>query len=100
MKSPSDKAEEYARENADAQDRELICQASFYAGAEGGYLAGHLEGQKDALNSNEANAILFALQCMIIQFNGSVPGLTPQEVFDGAIEARDKFKAQREGKGG
>lgn len=33
--------------------------------------------------------VLFALQCMIIQHNGKVPGLTEQQVFDGAIEARD-----------
>ena len=28
---------------------------------------------------------------MIIQFNGKVPGLTDQEVFDGAIDARNKI---------
>ncbi len=37
---------------------------------------------------------LFALQCMIIQHNGAVPGLTEQEVFDGAMKARDEYKSE------
>lgn len=36
--------------------------------------------------------VMFALQCMIINYNGKVPGLTDQEVFDGAIIARDEAK--------
>jgi len=35
----------------------------------------------------------FALQCMIIKWNGAVPGLTEQQVWDGAIAARDGTKA-------
>ena len=35
---------------------------------------------------------LFALQCMIIKFNGEVPGLTGQQVFEGAIQARENLK--------
>lgn len=31
----------------------------------------------------------FTLQMMIINTNGKVPGLTDQQVFDGAIEARN-----------
>lgn len=87
MKSPSEKAEEYARENADAQDRELICQASFYAGTEGGCLAGHLEGQKDALDKK-----------------GIVCPFCHEDDFDKlglAIHLTkhcEEFKAQREGK--
>lgn len=38
------------------------------------------------------NKVLFALQCMIIKWNGAVPGLTEQEVWDGAILARNEFK--------
>jgi alpha-galactosidase/6-phospho-beta-glucosidase family protein len=34
----------------------------------------------------------FALQCMIIHFNGKVPGLTNEQVFEGAISARDEAK--------
>lgn len=34
----------------------------------------------------------FALQCMIINKNGAVPGLTDQQVFEGACEARDKAR--------
>ena len=40
-----------------------------------------------------AKKMKFALQMMIIQFNGPVPGLTDQQVFDGAIQARDEFAA-------
>lgn len=39
-----------------------------------------------------AEKVLFALQCMIINKNGPCPGLTDQQVFDGACEARDSFK--------
>lgn len=53
----------------------------------------------EALEANN-----FALQCMIIHFNGNVPGLTEQQVFEGAIDIRDKtrktiddFKKEMEG---
>lgn len=42
------------------------------------------QGLRRALEQNQ-----FALQCMIIKWNGAVPGLTDQQVWDGAIAARD-----------
>lgn len=42
---------------------------------------------REALEQNN-----FALQCMIIHFNGKVPGLTDEQVFYGAVAARDSSK--------
>jgi hypothetical protein len=50
-----------------------------------------LLAQAEALaGALEANT--FALQCMIIKWNGPVPGLTEQQVWDWAISARDDSK--------
>lgn len=36
--------------------------------------------------------VLFALQCMIISWNGPCPGLTEEQVFNGACDTRDELK--------
>ncbi len=50
-----------------------------------------LEKAKAARLVEAANGMKFALQCMIIKWNGPVPGLKDQEVFDGAVQARNNF---------
>ena len=42
------------------------------------------------------DTLIFSLQMMIINFNGGVSGLTPQQVFDGAIQARETGKHIRD----
>lgn len=61
--------------------------AHFRAGAAWAYDSEAVKGLESALEMQT-----FALQCMIIGWNGAVPGLTAQETFDGALLARDRAK--------
>lgn len=49
--------------------------------------AAHLEARE------LVEKLTFALQCMIINKNGAVPGLTDQQVFDDAVDVRDEARA-------
>lgn len=66
---------------------------SFVDGAN--WAKAHLLEQRKGYDE-AANDLLFALQCLIILRNGSVPGMTEQQVFDGAVVARENFKQIRD----
>lgn len=88
-------------ENAEAFARETYQSFTPVMSHEAGsgkrdYVIGAIAEAERAMELVEAaDKLLWAVQCFIIQSNGNVPGLTKEQVFDGAMSARDTFKLIR-----